>query len=114
MGVEPSHNRQSNEAASVEHSIPTISVVFVAGELVVLSAAKYQVGEFLARRSPKDLGESPAVYQDEATPINRFNGDLDWEADSELADLMQSTDLSSQASICFDFGCFREACSIVG
>lgn len=112
--AETDRKRQNDGTASTERNQRAIHVVFIKEEFVRHPpSAGSQVFQFLARRYTGELNDFLSYLPRKLQNIDVFTGDLDCEAHWLLVDSTEGPDISSRASINFDYDCFFEACSTI-
>lgn len=85
--VEMGRKRQNDSAMLAVCTLPLIPVIFLEGEPIYLSEARSQVRKLLATHYLLDLEKSPVVAPEEVATIDVLAGDLDGEANLDLANL---------------------------
>lgn len=96
-----------------DSKVPEVPLFFLKGDSRPLLEQKWQGRQFLATQYPANLQVSLLAAPDEVTCIYVPAEDLDREADWNIANLMGGQELGSSASLCTDYGRFREVCAMV-
>lgn len=96
-----------------DRKLPEVAVVFVEGDLMSRSEAKWQVRKFLVPRYPADFEESPTADPEEVAGIHLLARDLESEADCSLANSMGGPNFCSPAIIRGQYKRLREACLVI-
>lgn len=85
--VEPCRGPLYDGALLVDHKLLKVPVIFVNGESMFLSEANFQVLQFLASLYLAHLEDSLAAAPVKLASIAILAGDLEGDADQDLADL---------------------------
>lgn len=105
--VEPGRKRPNDCNLLTDCKLPKVPVIFIEGESISPSEANLQVRQFFVTPYPASLEEYPAAVPGGLASIDVLAGDLEGEADCNLADCMGGPHLSSRATIRGAYGCLR-------
>lgn len=111
--VEPDPKRLNDGTMLTDCKPREVHIIFVEGESLFLSEAKLQVCEILPTPYYANLEEFLAMTLEEVDSIDVITGNLEKDADWDLADQMGVSDIRCRGSIRADSERLREACSVV-